>query len=208
MEYQKYQEARKASWKLLVDLKISELPVKILSILKALNIPVYGYSKHRDFIVSNGLDGRANTCNCFTAVISDRYCVFYNEDKPVEHIRFLLARELGHIVCGHLLDEQGNKLLETAPLNSDYEREANTFASRLLAPMCVLHELGLSTAEQIAEVCQISIQSATYRLERLKMLEARHEKFLNTRGFGCFYSNSLEREVYNQFKDYIEKNKL
>lgn len=53
--------------------------------------------------------------------------VAYNEDMPSDRIIFSLAHELGHIVMEH-------------PYKTDYyEKEANCFASYVLAPSMVIH---------------------------------------------------------------------
>ncbi len=212
MNYQKYQNARNISWKLLLDLKINSLPVKITAILKALEIPIYKYGDSQTLIQNRRLDGLTQTSDGFTIAEGNRCFIFYNEKQTAQRLRFTLAHELGHILCGHLGKTEGFavtiKNREPSANDGPEEQEANVFASRLLAPACVLHELGLFTAKEIAEHCQISIQSATFRLEQLLELERRQQEFLQTKGHGCFYLHPLEREVYNQFKDYIDKNKL
>lgn len=214
MDYKKYQNARNASWELLIDLKISELPVKITSVVKAMKIPIHKYGSNQDFIINNRLEALTETSDGFTALIGGKHYIFYDETESPRRIRFTLAHELGHIVCNHLYGRTKNGIFistrNAEPLHSDNseEKQANIFASRLLAPACVLHELKLFTTEQIAEVCQISKQSAAFRLERLLVLEKRHKEYLQTKGYGCFYLNPLEKEVYNQFKDFIERTKL
>lgn len=88
------------------------------------------------------------------------------------------------------------------------EQAANVFASRLLAPACVLWGLKVKSAEEIVQYCNISMQSAEFRMERMNELYEREEEFLRTRGKSCFLLSPLERKVYNQFKEYIDKNKL
>lgn len=69
------------------------------------------------------------------------------------------------------------------------------FAARLLAPACVLHELQALSAEQIAKVCNISISAAEVRAERMQVLEARNK----------YYLHPLERQVRQQFEQFIEE---
>jgi Zn-dependent peptidase ImmA (M78 family) len=73
------------------------------------------------------------------------------------------------------------------------ERQANQFAARLLAPACVLHEIGALTPEEIQRVCGISHQAAAFRAQRMLELESR----------GKFYAHPLEKEVLTQFSSYI-----
>lgn len=214
MDYKKYQNARNASWELLIDLGIKELPVKITAVLKELGIPLYRYRENQTFIKNNELNALADISDGFTVLKDNRYYIFYDETENPRRIRFTLAHELGHIICNHLFGRAESGIFLTTrnkePMHNDNpeEKQANVFASRLLAPACVLHELELFTAEGIAELCQISKQSATFRLERLLVLEQRHQDYLKTKGYGCFYLNPLEREVYSLFEEYIDNMKL
>lgn len=72
------------------------------------------------------------------------------------------------------------------------------FAARLLAPACVLWGINAQTAEQIATVCNISHEAAKIRAERMEVLRKR----------GKFLTSPLERQVYKQFENYIENNRL
>lgn len=72
------------------------------------------------------------------------------------------------------------------------------FASRLLAPACVLWGLNFHTAEEIAKVCNISITAAQIRAERMDMLYKRNK----------FLISPLERKVYEQLKGFIDKHNI
>lgn len=71
------------------------------------------------------------------------------------------------------------------------------FARDLLAPACVLHEMQAINAAAIANLCDISLEAATYRAERTAELERRN----------AFYLHPLERQVKEQFADFINKEK-
>lgn len=71
------------------------------------------------------------------------------------------------------------------------------FARDLLAPACVLHELQALTAAAISDLCDISLEAATYRAERIAELERRN----------AFYLHPLERQVKEQFTNFINKRK-
>lgn len=167
MDYRKYQQSRDAAWRILIDLKISALPVSLTKICKELNIQVKLFEPKDD---NDGIsyikDGQA--------------FIFVSKNVSVQRQRFSAAHELGHLILG--ADEQ----------------EANVFASRLLAPACVLWGLGITESAQIARICDISMQAAEFRMERMRELYTR-DKFL---------TSPLEREVFNQFKSYIDKHKI
>ena len=213
MNYLNYQNARDASWELLIDLNIGELPIQITVILKKLGIPLHKYGENKEFISRHNLDGIAQTSDGFTILVCGKHHIFYDEDKSINRKRFTLAHELGHIICDHLFEIRGNISLTTRNNEPNYsdsleEQQANIFAIRLLAPSCVLHELELFTADQIADACQISIQSAEFRLARLLELEQRNNEYLKSKGYGCYYMHPLERKVKKRFEEFLQRNKL
>jgi Zn-dependent peptidase ImmA (M78 family) len=124
----------------------------------------------------------------------DDWLIIYDdtiEDKGSR--RFTIAHELGHIFLGHPLRVGGHaQTSEGKP--SPIEKEANQFAARLLCPACVLWGLDIHTAEDIAKVCEISIDEANERAKRMKLLYER-EKFL---------TSPLEERLYENFKKFIE----
>ena len=86
---------------------------------------------------------------------------------------------------------------EPEPGDNPIEQAANVFASRLLAPACVLWALEARTPEQIAKLCQISHQSAAFRAQRMQLLWQRNK----------FLTSPLERQVYEQFRDFIRNHR-
>lgn len=184
MHYTDYQNARDTTWKLLVDLDIRELPIKPGAICKALGIPIRYYTPTDD---SDGV-----------SFIAERAPVIMVSSKvPLPRQRFTAAHELGHILLGHV---GRYELVNREPTTQDnpIEQEANVFASRLLAPACVLWGCGARTPEQIAELCDISRLAAKFRAERMEVLYRRNK----------FLTSPLERQVYQQFADYIAAHKL
>lgn len=75
------------------------------------------------------------------------------------------------------------------------EQQADAFAARLLAPACVLWALNVRTMTEIAELCDISNTAAQIRAERMKILYSRNK----------FLTSPLEKAVYDNFKEYIQK---
>ena len=187
---------------------IKELPVKVSTIIRQLKISLYKYNDNADYIHSIGLDEVMKTTDGFTLLISGQYKIFYDSSMNANRIRFTLAHELGHIICKHKFQLMKGSYITTRntdPSNNDpiIETEANMFAARLLAPACVLHELKLFTPEDIAETCAISHQAAELRCKRLMFLEERNKRFIKDRGYGCYYLSPLEKQVKEQFSDYI-----
>lgn len=179
MEYKKYISARDLSWKVLLDGGVRALPVRVSSLCRDMGVVVKLYSG------GEGEDGES-------MILSGQPLILVSKEKPVQRQRFTAAHELGHILLGHVGE---GKPAHRGPLPADnpIEREANVFASRLLAPSCVLWGCGVRSAEDIMELCGISRQAAELRWQRLQELRGR-ERFL---------SSPLERRVYEQFEEFI-----
>ena len=201
MDYSKYQKSRDLSWQILLDFRIGKLPVKVSEICKSYGIRVVRYSTADQLFRQFHLTDRADTNDGFTF----DNVIFYNDSQPMERQRFTVAHELGHILL-----HNGNGMYNREPSVNDnpIEQEANVFASRLLAPACVLWGLGVTTAQQISNLCNISMQSAEFRMERMKLLYARESEHLEKYGRSCFLLSQKEQAVYNQFLSYIKENKL
>ncbi len=184
MNYGIYKNARNASWQCLIDYKIKELPVNIKSIAQQANIKILNNS---DVNILNPSENGASILR------NDKWYIIIDNENTIQRCRFTIAHELGHIFLDHPL--HGSHHARTIDKGRpQIESEADVFASRLLAPACVLWGLNLHSAEDIAKVCNISITAAKIRAERMDMLYKR-QKFL---------TNGLERKVYEQFKNFIE----
>ena len=185
MNYKDYQNARDAAWRLLIDLGIKELPIRTGAVCKALGVRIKLYTP---------TDGESDGMSAMAGVVP--IIMVSSEAQPARQ-RFTAAHELGHILLGHVgRYELVNR--EPSPQDNPIEQAANVFASRLLAPACVLWGCNARTPEQIASLCDISLQAARFRAERMAMLYQR-DKFL---------TSPLEREVYRQFADYIAAHRL
>ena len=184
MNYKDYQFSRNAAWRLLIDCGITELPIKPTRICRQLGIPV------RIGTPPKGSDGCA-------IVVNGEPVIILSGEPAVTRQRFSAAHELGHILLGHL----GHVDLvnrEPSPQDSPIEQAANVFASRLLAPACVLWGCGVASVEEIGALCDIGPQAAAFRWQRMQELNRRNK----------FLLHPLERQVYAQFQAYIETHRL
>ncbi len=186
--YGVYKKARNASWQALIDNRVDSLPVDVVQIVR-----------------NNGIkllkDSQAHELRSGEAGISvfdgKQWFIVYDDLLPLGRKRFTVAHELGHIFLGHPLiagfhaRATGGKLPQT-------ENEANVFASRFLAPACVLWGLNVHTAADISRICEISLEAAGIRAKRMAELYKRN----------MFLTSQLERRVYNQFASFIEQNRL
>lgn len=184
MDYKKYQNSRDLAWKILLQERICKLPVSVIGICRNMGIPIRLYSADDD---NSG----------YSTIIDGNPIIFVKSTELTERQRFTAAHELGHILLGHI---GKYKLVNREPSDIDnpIEQAANVFASRLLAPACVLWGCNIHTAEQIAVTCNISMQSAEYRQKRMEILYSRN----------AFLTSPLERNVYENFSKYIKTHKL
>ena len=203
MDYSSYKESRDMTWKELINNNINSLPIKINTICKNRGISLISYSKGADLIryINNGEKYVSN--DGFS--IGNK--IFYNEKCSAERTRFTIAHELGHIMLGHT---QSPALInrEISPDDSPLETAANVFASRLLAPACVLWGIGVTDYHQIQALCSISETAARFRMERIDQLYEREQEFLKRYDKSCFLISPLERQVYEMFAEYIAAHKL
>lgn len=201
MKYRQYQEARDKSWETLLDCDIQELPVDIKAVCQQFGFLCYTYAEGKTILEQIKLLDHTKETDGFTVYMKDtrNYLIFYNQECCYERQRFTIAHELGHILLKHtmkLFEGVEYTVINREPsVQGDWmEQQANVFASRFLAPACVLHALKADTPEKIAKLCNISIQSATYRTQRMKDLEKRDR----------FYHSPLEARVQKKFNRFIK----
>lgn len=185
MNYANYKKSRDLAWQVLLNEGVTELPVQVTALCRRMGIGVHAF-RPEDPSVSDGL----------SAMVDGKPHIFVSSLCSVQRQRFTAAHELGHVLLGHLGRVD---LVNREPSSKDKpaEQEANVFASRILAPACVLWALDARTPEEIAALCNISLQAAAFRAERMALLYERN----------AFLSSPLERQVYEQFSDYISRMK-
>lgn len=182
-----YSGIRNAAWRCLIDYQISALPVNVKAITKSAGIRVLKNSKVGELIGDeSGV--------CIFDAEQDVWNIIYDDECTIGRRRFIIAHELGHIFLGHEILDRSSGQSVRRPKS---ETEADMFASRLLAPACVLWALDLHTAEEIDKVCDMSMAAARARAERMKILYDR-QKFLTSK---------QERTVFEQFQKYIDSMK-
>lgn len=187
MDYGKYKGARNASWQCILDFNISKLPVMVTDIIKK--------SENIRLFKDSDIHKLADFESGKTIFHNNTFEIIYKDTEPSIRCRFTIAHELGHIFLGHLLINTPQ--YRTFVLSSDTERSANVFARDLLAPACVLHELQMIKAIDIAKLCNVSLECAKYRENRMRELEIRN----------AWYLHPLERQVREQFDNFINNKK-
>ena len=117
MNYQDYKNARDASWRILIDCKVTELPVRISGVCRALGVSVRRYTPaERD---SN--DG-------MSTVIGGAPTIMVSSLAIPARQRFTCAHELGHIILGHV-GRYDLVCREPDPGDNPIEQAANVFGA-------------------------------------------------------------------------------
>ena len=184
MVYGVYKNCRDAVWKCLIECDIKTLPVPVIPIAKH-----FGISVIKDSLVHELRKGESG----ISIFNGTGWIIVYDDSESRQRKRFTVAHELGHILLGHEM-KKGFYLRSSSVHKPLLETEADVFASRLLAPACVLWGLNLHDADEISRICDMSISASQIRARRMKILYERN----------MFLTSPLEREVYIRFSDYIE----
>jgi len=181
LNYKDYQSARDAAWRILLDCGVDHLPVRTSVICKALGVRLV-----EGEIAQDG----------YSTVVKGVPYIVVKQSLSNARKRFTVAHELGHIILGHVgRFELVNR--EPDPEDNTIEQAANVFASRLLAPACVLWGCQVESVEEIAQLCGISTQAAGFRWERMQELNQRNK----------FLVSPLERQVYECFLPFISNHR-
>ncbi len=193
MNYKDYQHTRDTTWRILLDCKLAKLPIDLNVVCTALGAKTVSYQTHWK---DRELPAFAKQTDGMTFYAGDNPIILFDRSKTPGRIRFTVAHELGHLILGHVAPGQVTAMnREPANTDSPLETAANQFAARLLAPACVLWGIDAHTAKEISELCHISPQAARFRAERMEALYKRDR----------FLTSGLERDVYNQFRPFIEE---
>lgn len=180
-----YYNVRDGAWRFLLDNNITNYPLDMHKIIQQNEWEYLTYSEFAKIFHMSINDISENFGENGFVFIADKVIIAINEDKGIKQ-RFTLAHEIGHIV----LDP---KLIDS----KDLETEVDMFASRVLMPMCLIKELNVTTPEELSKICDVSLESATIRLKRYEEIKGRQK----------FYTNALEKQVYENLKPFIENYK-
>lgn len=208
MEYPNYQTSRDAAWKLLIDNKVTALPVKISQICRKDGIVLQSYGSAKELLETYKLESNTIDNDGFSIIMANKKFIFYNELCSIERQRFTVSHEYGHYLRGDVSEKPTLRNKEPSDRDTEMESGANVIASRILSPSCVLWGLKVHTAEEISRLCGISMESAEWRLKRLNLLYEREEEHIKKYGRSCFLLSKLERQVYEQFLPFIKSQDL
>jgi len=184
MDYGIYKNARNASWQCLIDCRVSELPVKPVRI-----------AAHYDISCLKATDKQLNGRSGEIRPLGNEIYISFKEEESIARQRFTILHELGHYLLGHLGDTPLSR--SERDCKPEEEQAADRFAADMLMPACVLWGLNIHTPEEIAALCDVSMQAAKIRAERMEILYQRNK----------FLTHSLEHKVFQQFQQFINNQK-
>ncbi len=180
-----YASCRDAAWRFLIDFNICSLPVKLKAAARIAGIRILRNSDVKEL--------RGNEVGASIFLPSKEWVIVYDDALKANEARMVIAHELGHILLGHEYKYSEQRFAyDGKKLKS--EREADMFALRILAPACILHEIGAVTAGEICTACDIPIKHAAARAKRMATLEKRN----------FYYKSELESTVRDKFQKYID----
>lgn len=181
-----YASCRDAAWRFLIDFNICSLPVKLKNAAKMAGIRIVRNSDVNEL--------RGNEVGASIFLPNKEWVIVYDDALKANEARMVIAHELGHILLGHEYKYSEQRFAcDGRKLKS--EREADMFAMRILAPACVLHEIGALSTDKICAVCDIPIKHASSRAKRMATLEKR----------SFYYKSELEEKVREKFQKYIDE---
>ena len=205
--YRLYQDARDTAWRALLRLREKRLPADVFSLADDIGMEIHPFPEAGSFgRLSALVAGEDGGAVCVSFRIRGKWHIFLREDGLTDdQKRFAVAHELGHLLLGHETEtvspgvrrfasrENQGDLMDDPRDLSDYA--ADIFAIRLLAPACLLHELGIDTPGRIAALCGLPPRACALRAERMELLNERN----------AFYKHALERQVRDCFLPFIRE---
>lgn len=201
----RYSATTQKALSFLLDYKLSDLPITteaIFQIIQDLQCSIQTYGFHADKLNCDIQD----VCEAFGSIdgysIYDiptgKYKIAYNDTiSSHERIRFTLMHEIGHIYLNHFIEFEQTKLSRGGLNDAEFDildKEANHFASKVLAPEIILLRIGCEAPDNIHERCAISLEAAKHKANAVK-------KYGNSSNF----FSKLEQKVLSLFHNFIHQ---
>lgn len=215
---------------MLCELEINSLPINPFKIAAELgNVYICKWSELRgNFQEEDPLSIDKEGADAKTQHMrgQDGYLIVY-DDRVESHqrIRWTIAHEIGHIILGHLTSFEATALCRKGLSETDYkvlEREADTFAVNLLAPMTIIRRLNFIESKDVfTKLCDLSGEASINCIRDLQLVRSGKkipfplkEEDILYRLFFRFISkfncteipllNYNELEIGEEYDDYIE----
>lgn len=167
---------------------ISSLPISPEETARRLGIKLVSYGTMTEIYELSLCELYRKSRFGFSYSEDGRLVIAINENSCGERRRrFTIAHEIAHCVLGHISSSAEIKS------SAENERAADSFAAELLAPICVLRECGVNSADEISRLCGISRSAAEICLERLFTTTKSADDIEILKRFGEFISRYQRR---------------
>lgn len=143
-----FNKAQERAYETIINAKITTLPINLKQIIRQFdNLHLMKYSTfawQHGMTIQEVCELLNSEDGCLWRREDDQYIILYNDTvESKERIRFTIAHEIGHFVLGHL-NFSGKTKISRYTLNDiendAFEKEANYFAKRLLAPLPLVYD--------------------------------------------------------------------
>lgn len=189
---------------ILLENGITQLPItsiQVKNIIKKYGWDIVEYSLesniHIKLLDKYNVLSIAERSKAFTVKSIDEQLVFIRAGLSANDRRLLLAHELGHIVLGHMSD---NNVLGYKPgglIDEGQEDESNEFALEFLAPVCVLSQKRINTPQLISATTLLDDKRSRLVADEVK----KHTKYTDYEIKLCnhFKANEIKKEKNTKF---------
>lgn len=141
------------AWQFRIKHNLSELPQDLLSLnQKVLGFKILSYEEGWKYIQTLQLEEYAASKLGFTTKVDDMISVFFSDNLSSLDRDVVIAHEIGHIVCNHVVHNFILGYSDNANIQNKQEQEANDFALAFLAHTPILLEIGVHTSSEISKI--------------------------------------------------------
>lgn len=183
---ERYNFIRDAAWKTLIHCNVSKLPIDSIDIATKCNATIATFSQNTSVLQSLNIE--LNDDGICVPIENRKAILFYNDNvQNIKRRNFTILHELGHFILNNFEKDYAVQEVET-----------NMYAARIAMPAGVLFHCNANSPKDIETLCGTSQEAALKRWENYKLLLKRRK----------FETSELERKVLEQFKVFIEMNKL
>ncbi len=179
-----YFNTRDQAWQFLIENNVTSYPLDLKGIINQNGWKVFDKQKY--LLEHPELKKIIKKNEGYTFEANGQRIILVDSTSSIGRRRFTIGHEIGHIYLKHIGDDKNL-----------IEREANMFSARILMPMVIIQELQLTTPQKLASFCNVSFQAAENRLKHFDEVKPRDK----------FYSSPLERQLYEQLKEFIQRSK-
>lgn len=128
MNYKDYQQARDATWRILIDCQVHELPVSLNAICKHLGVRVFSYEDASQMIEKRGLSEVITQTDGLSFYNKGIPIILFDQSLSLSRNRFTIGHELGHIILGHVKPGQATtRNREPSPVMTRSKRRQISF---------------------------------------------------------------------------------